>query len=177
MRMKQVTWALLFLVLNAVAAEAAPEFYVSVTGAIQGPFKGELVNKGFEGKFAGLSFDYEVVSPRDAASGLASGKRQHKPIRIKKPFGPASVQFYAALTKNESLSVVMDFMATDQSGVMVLDHTIKLTNASVASVKMHSDKDVVPAGPANDVIEFTFQQIEITDHRSKLRVGDAWFVQ
>ncbi len=177
MRIKEIIWAIMFLVLSAVGAEAAPEFYVSVTGTLQGPFKGEVFTKGLEGKFAGLSFDYEVVSPRDAASGQAAGKRQHKPIRIKKPYGPASLQFYAALTKNEPLSVVMDFMATDASGAMVLDHTIKLVNASVASVKMHSDKDVAPAAPATDVIELVFQQIEITDHRSKQRVGDAWFVQ
>jgi type VI secretion system secreted protein Hcp len=168
--------ALAVVLFSTDVAHAAPEFYVSVTGSIQGPFKGEVFTKGLEGKFAGLGFDYELVSPRDPASGQASGKRHHKPVRIKKLYGPTSVQFYTALTKNEPLVVVMDFMATDPSGIMVLDHTIKLTNASVASLRMHSDKEASPAVPPTDVIELVFQQIEITDHRSKQRVGDAWFV-
>lgn len=162
------------MVCNATVSLAAGDFYVAVTGAMQGPFKGEVVKKGFEGKFAGLSFDYEVVSPRDALSGMATGKRQHKPVRIKKAWGAASPQFFTALIRNESLSIVMDFLAPDPSGMMVLDHTIKLTNASVASFKSHSDSDVNPTAPPTDIIELVFQQIEITDHRSKQIVGDSW---
>lgn len=163
------------IVCNATVSLAAAEFYVAVTGAMQGPFKGEVVNrKGFEGKIAGLSFDYELVSPRDAVSGMATGKRQHKPVRIKKAWGAASAQFFTALIRNESLSIVMDFLAPDPSGMMVLDHTIKLTNAAVASFKSHSDSDVNPTAPPTDIIELVFQQIEITDHRSKQIVGDSW---
>lgn len=33
--------------------------------------------------------EYTVKSPRDAASGQASGKRMHKPIKIVKEWGPA----------------------------------------------------------------------------------------
>jgi type VI secretion system Hcp family effector len=161
-------------VCNATVSHAAQEFYVAVTGVMQGPFKGEIAKKGLDTKFAGLSFDYEVVSPRDAASGQATQKRQHKPIRIKKAWGPASPQFFAALTRNESLSIVMDFLAPDPAGMMVLDHTIKLTNAFVGSFKTHSDSDVNPAAPPTDIIELVFQQIEITDHRSKQVVSDGW---
>jgi len=34
--------------------------------------------------------EYSVKSPRDAASGQASGKRMHKPITITKEWGPAT---------------------------------------------------------------------------------------
>src|SRR5688500_4743091 len=34
------------------------------------------------GKLSAAHFHHEVKSPRDAASGLASGKRMHKPITI-----------------------------------------------------------------------------------------------
>lgn len=35
-----------------------------------------------------IPFNHEVKSPRDAASGQASGKRQHKPLAIARPIEP-----------------------------------------------------------------------------------------
>jgi hypothetical protein len=35
-------------------------------------------------------FHFEVKSPRDSASGQASGKRMHKPITITKEWGPST---------------------------------------------------------------------------------------
>jgi len=37
-----------------------------------------------KGKMEVYGFSHEVVSPRDAASGLPTGKRQHKPVRMSK---------------------------------------------------------------------------------------------
>lgn len=37
-----------------------------------------------------ISFDQEIVSPRDAASGLPTGKRQHKPFVITKELDKSS---------------------------------------------------------------------------------------
>jgi hypothetical protein len=41
---------------------------------------------------AKLSFTYEVKSPRDVATGQASGKRTHKPLTITKEWGPSTPQ-------------------------------------------------------------------------------------
>ena len=38
---------------------------------------------------------YQVKGPRDAASGMASGKRQHKPVTFVKEWGPASPMLMA----------------------------------------------------------------------------------
>lgn len=165
---------LLMVLLMAAAAQAAPEFYVAVTGAIQGPFKGELVGKGLEGKFAGSGFGYELVSPRDPATGQTTQKRQHKPIRIQKAWGPASLQLYSALLKNELLSVTIDFVVPDPAtGQLVLDHTVKLGNAAVASFRSHSEPG---QNPGTDVIDLVFQKIELIDHKSKAAVTDTWIV-
>jgi hypothetical protein len=42
------------------------------------------------GKLSAVHFLHEVKSPRDSASGQASGKRMHKPITITKEWGPAT---------------------------------------------------------------------------------------
>ncbi|HKU51158.1 MAG TPA: type VI secretion system tube protein TssD [Nitrospira sp.] len=172
MGIARVGLTVLFILFTAVTAQAAPEFAVQITGQIQGPFKGESTRKGFENKFMGLSFDQEVASPRDTATGQATGKRTFKPIRIKKAWGPASLQLYAALMKNELLTVVMDFFATDPSGLTVLDHTVKLSGAAVA--RYTSSADVSTTASQTDFIELVYQQIEITDHRAKTSVTDSW---
>lgn len=165
----------MFVLLATSVAQAAPEFYVSITGAKQGPFNGEVVRKGFEGKIAGIIFDYSVVSPRDASSGMATGKRMHKPIRIKKVWGASSTQLFTALTTNESLTaVVIDFFSVDPNGMQVLDHTIKLTNAFVASIAHNSETLGAAASlPPTETVEFVFQQIELINHRSKSAAMDS----
>lgn len=39
---------------------------------------------------ADAAASHSVVAPRDAASGQATGKRQHQPVRIVKEWGPSS---------------------------------------------------------------------------------------
>lgn len=156
---------------TAVSAQAAPEFYVTVTGTLQGPFKGELQGKGLEGKFSGLSFEYGITTPRDAATGQATQKRQNKPVRLQKVWGPASLQFYSALLKNEPLAVTIDFVSQDQTGQMVLDHTVKLTGAVVSSFTSHSE---IGTPPPTDSIELIFQKIELIDHKLKAAVSETW---
>jgi hypothetical protein len=65
----------------------------------------------------------------------------------------------------------MDFFATDQSGIAVLDHTVQLTNASVALYR--SSADVATPTPQTDTIELVYQTLEITDHRGKGVVNDS----
>lgn len=165
----------MFVLLATGVAQAAQEFYVSINGAKQGPFKGEVTRKGFEGKIAGLSFDYTVVSPRDPASGQATGKRIHKPIRIMKAWGASSTQLFSALTTNEPLTaVVIDFFSTNSSGMVVLDHTVKLTNAFVTSIAHNSDALGAQANvPPTETVEFVFQQIELINHIVKTAAMDS----
>ena len=69
------------MLFGATAAQAAMRFYVSITGAKQGLFNGEGT---YAKSMEGLTFDYALVSPRDLATGQATGKRTHKPIRIRR---------------------------------------------------------------------------------------------
>ena len=55
--------------------------YVKVEGQTQGHIKGSVTQKGREDLIMVLATTHSVVSPRDMATGLSTGKRQHKPIR------------------------------------------------------------------------------------------------
>jgi type VI secretion system secreted protein Hcp len=64
--------------------------YMTLQGQKQGEIKGGVTQKGREGWIALLAFDYGIETPFDAASGRPSGKRQHKPVVIRKEIDEAS---------------------------------------------------------------------------------------
>jgi len=169
------------LTLLCVAAPAqADEIFFSIKGQKQGLIQGEVTMKGMEGKMKGLKFSSELVSPRDAASGQATGKRQHKPIRISKEVGKASPRLFAALVQNENLpEVIIEFWAPQTktvgaTGAMVKYQTIKLTNAAISAIRRVAEPD--PRGQLQTVeeIEFVFQIIELTHLDGGIVAGDAW---
>ena len=157
----------------------AVQFYATVTAARQGTFKSEGSQSGLgKGKIPGIAFGYSVISPRDATTGLPTGKRQHQPVTFTKEWGASSPQFYQAAFTNETLTTVLfEFYATGADGKIVVDHTIKLTNASIASVSQ-SLHDPQAGGPIIDsrelqTITFTFQKIDITGSTEAI---DDWLV-
>lgn len=151
----------------------AYEFYVTIQGSKQGKFKGESLQH--KDKIPALSFSYEVKAPRDVATGQASGKRTHEPIVVTKEWGASSPQIFAALVGNEPLkSVLFEFVATRSTGVEEVYHTIKLTNASIATYKQYTHH--VDAGHTYELedVGFTFQMIEIENKDGSTAASDNW---
>ncbi len=158
----------------------AYEFYVQVEATKQGRFKTETPREKHQGKIPGIAFHYNVRSPRDVASGQASGKRTHQPVTFVKEWGPSSPQFFQALCTNESLkSVLFEFVKTDPNGEEYVYHTIKLVNASVSEIDQHLDRGA-KQDQSHDVhelerISLTFQRIEIENKDGKTMAVDDWY--
>jgi type VI secretion system secreted protein Hcp len=161
--------------------------HVSIKGKKQGPFKGEGIQDKRKDKWIPvLSFSQEVTSPRDLATGQASGKRQWKPIRITKEWGAADPQIFAACVTNEVLpEVVFEFTKTNPNGEEYVYQTIKLTDATISGVeRMTGDEDQEGGSSsrhadASDTLEleevsFTFRKIELTDNDGKTNFADDW---
>jgi type VI secretion system secreted protein Hcp len=166
--------AFIFMAFGAAAAQA-DTIYISIKGQKQGPFKGEALQKGAEGKIAGLKFRYELVSPRDIATGMATGKRQHKPVMITKEWGAASPQLFQALATNETLpEVVIDFVGVDPKGMMALSHSIKLTNAYIADISYSTEPIATGGVRLLEDVTFVFGAIELIDVRSNTMSRDSW---
>jgi len=112
---------------------------VMVTGQKQGAFS--------QSPIAVTAVSHEIVSPGRAASGLPTGKRQHKPISITKPIDSTSPLFLTALVENENLSSVVITLTISGNTT----ETITLTNANVAQYDQHG---------GNETWQFTYQKIE-----------------
>jgi type VI secretion system secreted protein Hcp len=149
-------------------------FFVTIQGAKQGKFKGESLRQGLNDRIEALKLSYEAASPRDVASGQAAGRRQHKPLVITKEWGPATPQILQALVTNEVLIfVLIEFFALNPQGQLEMAHSIRLTNAAVASVKQFTEKDQRGIYPQEEV-SFVFQKIEVVNLRGKTAVADDW---
>lgn len=147
---------------------AGPEIHLTVEGTKQGKFKGSHSKLAEKGVIVAQRFYYEIVSPRDVATGQASGKRQHKPVQIVKAWDASSPQFFHALVNNEVLkSVTIDFVAGEETW-----YTVRLLNVIVSDIhQFYGDPKDASAQPMEEV-SFTFQKIEIENRTAKTSATD-----
>lgn len=165
------------------------EYYMQVVGTKQGAMKGESPRKEHTKKVPCIDFNYQVDSPKDIATGQASGKRQHKPVTITKEWGPSTPQLFQALCTNEVLkSVLFEFYKTDANGIEVNYYNIKLTNATVSRIEQSTGfPDAAHGSSAASAkhnahydthelerVSFTFQKIEVEHKLAKVLIVDDW---
>jgi len=166
-------------------SEAAPElvpgkvsFYVTIRGAKQGIFKGQSSTKQHQNEIQGLQFISLLTSPRDAATGQATGKRQYAPIVFTKEWDASSPQIFEAAATNELLSLVeFDFVRSTPDGRESVYETIKLTDATISSVKHYigfPDAGEPPDSRALEDVGITFRKIEISNNDAKTTAMDDW---
>jgi type VI secretion system secreted protein Hcp len=145
---------------------------MKITGKKTGVFKGDSNQKGRQDQILVSSYSFEVDSPRDTASGQASGKRQYKPITITKELNGSSPQLLGACSNNEVLdSVVINFYKSDRTGKESNYYRVTLTNASISQVRQYSSGSAVSEG-----VSFTFQKIQQDDLIAKTSFQDDWQV-
>ena len=137
---------------------------LTVEGTKQGKFKGE----SRDGSVRLLGYKHEVISPRDAQSGLPTGKRQHSPLVITKDYDRTSPMFMQALVTNEVLkNVTLRFV--DARGTT---YSITLQNASVAGIRQQSQ-----SGSNVEEISFTYQKITWTWTDGGITAEDDWEIR
>jgi type VI secretion system secreted protein Hcp len=163
------------------------EFYITIEGVAQNKFKGESLITAHAEKITGLSYSHEITAPRDIATGLPSGKRQHFPIRIVKEWGPASPQIMAALCTNELLKrVFFEFYHTTKEGKMECYYTIELNDATISGVKYMTGTGTSANSSKHteqwdtlelEEVSFTYQKITASNVIASTQAVDSWIAQ
>lgn len=152
--------------------------YLKIKGTKAGEIKGSVTQKGREGKIAVIAVSHEIVSPRDAASGLPTGKRMHKPFVITKELDKSTPLLYNILCNNENLTDwELQFWQPSQTGAEKQHYHIKLTNANIASInfRMYNNKNPELMKYAEcEEIAFTYQKIEWTWVEGGIMAIDDW---
>ena len=149
-------------------------FYIKIEGS-KTAFIGEGQDPNENPASLGLGFEQAVTTPRDLASGQATGKRQHSPITITKEWGAASPQLFQALVSNELLKTVQfDFYEPPPGSTEGSQRffTIKLSSAFVSKIEQYQNFNAVGHQDANDQrfledVSFIYQKIDVVHVGSK----------
>ncbi|MEO7114201.1 MAG: type VI secretion system tube protein Hcp [Polyangiaceae bacterium] len=121
--------------LQAVGASAALNAYLTLKGQKQGTLKGASTRE--KDATPVVAFAHQLVSPRDAASGLATGKRMHKPLTVTVEVGPGvGAEWKAAAATGEVFSeATLTLLTTPPPGkTATVFETVKLKNAVVTKI-------------------------------------------
>jgi type VI secretion system secreted protein Hcp len=156
----------------------ALDAYLKLIGETQGEIKGSVTKRGQEESIAVFAVNHEVLSPRDPASGLPTGKRQHKTITITKEIDRSTPLLYSAWVNNEKLTEgKLEFWQPSPSGREQQHYTIELTNAQIANIQFEMLNNKYPENMQHkerEHISFTYQKIVWTWMEGGITAEDDW---
>lgn len=152
--------------------------YMRLTGDTQSEIKGSVTQAGREDSIMVIGINHEVVSPRDAASGLPTGKRQHKPLTITKEIDKSSPLLMNVLVNNENVSDwELRFWQPSATGQEVQHYTVQLVNANIAGIRSEMLNNKYPENMQHrerEHVSFTYQKIIWTWEDGGITAEDDW---
>ena len=160
----ETTWLPAVLLSRVNKKHMALNAYLKLSGSKQGQIKGSVTQKGREGQIMVIAADHEVISRTDPASGMPTGKRQHKPFKITKAVDRSSPLLYQAMINAENITQwELLFWTTSSTGGEEQYYTVTLTNARISDVIFHMPNTNNPdlaKYPEYEEIFFTYQKIQ-----------------
>jgi type VI secretion system secreted protein Hcp len=173
--MRQIVLSVISIVcvLFSGAANAALNSYLTLSGATQGKIHGGVTQAGREDTMEIYGFSHEVVSPRDAASGLPTGKRQHGPLTITMPLDKSTPLLFNVWATNELITEFrLDMYRPSRAGKEEQYYTIELVNASIVSIVTESAAEL--SKPHTVTVSFTYQKILETWQNGGITAEADW---
>ena len=153
-----------------VTATKTDYMYLYAEGQTQGEIKGSVITKGHEDSIEVLSYSHSIISPRDAASGLPTGKRQHNPIVITKEIDKSTPLLYSILVNNENLlHWKLELWQLTTKGTYQMYFTIELQNANIQQITTKGSNF-----GATEQVSFTYQKILWTWVDGGITAEDDW---
>jgi type VI secretion system secreted protein Hcp len=122
---------------------------------------------GREGSIECFAYEHAVSTAREAGSGMATGRRQHQPLLVRKPIDRASPLIMKALSENQVIEATFRFYRPDPSGDGTTQHffTVGIKQARVTGIKQFVPDVLDPAAagePPQEEVTFTFASIQWT---------------
>ena len=143
---------------------------LTLTGP-QGPIRGAPGPRG-GAAIRVLELRHIVVSPRDAVTGQATGKRRHTPIAITKDIDRSSPMLASAWVRNDVLTTWrLDVFGTDQFGRRSSVYSIDLRNAVIVEISLTTpEAGALP----REAVSFVYEGITWTWRDGGISATDEW---
>jgi type VI secretion system secreted protein Hcp len=122
---------------------------------------------GRENSIECLYYEQAVSTAREAASGMATGRRQYQPLLVRKRIDKSSPLILKALTENQAIEGTFRFYRPNPVGDGTTEqfYTVTIRKGRVASVKQLVPDVLDPETsnqPPQEEVTFVFSNIEWT---------------
>jgi len=166
-----------FLSMNLFSSGAL-NAYMRLFGEKQGEIKGSVTQAGREDSIMVIAYNHEVVSPRDAASGLPTDKRQHAPLRITKEIDKSTPLLMRAWSEGEKMThFELRFWEPSATGKEVQFYTILLYDAQIVSIRQEMLNNKYPENMQHkerEHVTFAYEGIEWIYEDGGIAFEDRW---
>jgi type VI secretion system secreted protein Hcp len=138
-----------------------------------------VLSQGRDKSIEVLSFEDGVETAREKGSGMATGRRTYKPIKITCRIGKQTPLIAKALRANETIDAVFKFYRPHPEGTGEQQHyyTIELAKGRVSDIRRVSQDTLDPARserPPTEEIGFVFHTITHTHEVDGKTDTDEW---
>jgi type VI secretion system secreted protein Hcp len=153
--------------------------YMTVKGKNQGDIKGDCTQQKREGMILVYEMDHAVEIPRDTHTGLPTGQRIHKPLKVTTNMGPHTPKIFQACSGGEQMDVEISQFRISEKGQEEKYFTIKLKNAIIVETREWFPPTFLEANKPykhmQDVL-FTYEGIVWTYTPDGIEAEDNWKV-
>lgn len=158
-------------------AETAHLFLKSNGSDVKG--ESTQVSLGREGSIECVYFEHEVISAREAGSGLSTGRRQYKPLLFRKRIDKATPLLMKSLTENQVIEGEFKFFRPNPTGDGTTEqfYTIGFKQGRINSIRQVVPDTIVPATSTNPPLEeitIVFHTISWTYTNGGVTHEDTW---
>jgi type VI secretion system secreted protein Hcp len=152
--------------------------YLKLTSQTQGEIKGPVTLRGRENTIEIFGWNHEVSVPHHAASGQATGKRQHQPLTIIKAVDKTTPQLYQALVTGEPITTFrLECWRAASDGAHEPYYRIELSNALIVGITAKQLDNQLPENEdsvACEDVSFVYQKIAWTWIEDNVTAEDSW---
>jgi type VI secretion system Hcp family effector len=144
--------------------------------------EGDSEQKGHEGAIECVYFSSSVGTTQlTSGSGMATGRRTHGPIIIRKRIDRATPLFAKSLVQNEVAAGTFHFYRTGDDGTEQHFFTIDFQQGRVSSQTMYSSDNVAAAGvagssPFMEEVRFVYRRVSWTYEPGGITFEDSWSI-
>jgi type VI secretion system secreted protein Hcp len=143
------------------------------------PGDSTVTSLGRENSIECLEYRDSVMTPTEASSGMAAGRRSYAPIKILKRLDRSTPLLFKALCNNEAIEAIFRFFRPDPAGTGVEQHffTVEIKSGHISKIERVSPNPVhaVSANePAYEEVSFVFGTIKATYEDGGIEHEDAW---
>lgn len=138
------------------------DLFVTLKTSTGGQVQGESTDTKYSGALEITGFSWGMSSAADISTGSATGRRQHKPLKLYKSIDAATPPLSSALAQNQNvIELTLTARKAGSNGPLVYLE-IKLKNGRVVRQDLEYGEQIEGGnGNGREVVEVAYQEIEI----------------